>query len=245
MKCMLFTSLLALLLLVGCNAPAAGSSGNSNPAPPVSSPTSSESTSEICLAPTLVRAYYERGYANMDIYLPEDWCFEVKDPTEDSTSFGIHFWPEDDPKFEARLLFYPDLFAICGTGVTYEELQFQNGQKATLCWERMQSGDFWAVIFFSDLPGSYALQLDTTYQLWETYKDELLGIIGTSVLADDIISMTDALNIAVSEHIHDVDPASLTATFDYTDGTWGIENSEYFLLLSSHGELLEMHKDPE
>ena len=244
MKNTILASLLTLLLLAGCSNPNTSGSETSIPTSTSPPPTSSEIMSEICLAPTIEFVQYEKDYANMAIYLSEDWLFETEDPSEDSPSFGINFWPKADPDFVARLHFYPDFFGICGTGVTFEELQLQNGLKATLCRERMQNDAFWAVIFFNDLPGSYNLQIETTYSLWETYRSELISILANADLAEGIISMSDAIRIA-AEHIPDADPDSLTATFSYSDGTWGVENSDYFLVLSAQGELLEIHMDPK
>ena len=97
------------------------------------------------------------------------------------------------------------------------------------------------MVFFEDLPGQYTLELRTTTQLWDKYRQELLSILDNAELAAGILTRTQALSIG-AEYMVDVDQGEIFATFNYLDGTWSIEGGDYLLLLSAEGELVEIHK---
>lgn len=227
---------LLLLCLTGCGAQQSGSP------PSTSAPSESGTAPEVS---TVSLVEYSYGYANMKLALPEGWSYAIQEADQTTgESFGIDFWPDGAPDFSAKLHFHPEFYGICGTGVTFEELDFENGLHATLAWEASQHDDFWGNIFFADLPGQYILQLDTTAQLWEQYRDELMAILDSAVLAEGILRESEALALA-AELVEALDADCARATFSYLDGTWGVEDGNCLLILSAQGDVVELTMGPD
>ncbi|MBQ6116737.1 MAG: hypothetical protein IJL08_05350, partial [Oscillospiraceae bacterium] len=50
------------------------------------------------------------------VTLPEGWTWAQAAGAVEGTVYGL--WPEDDPDFKVELHWWPERFAMCGTGVT-------------------------------------------------------------------------------------------------------------------------------
>ena len=115
--------------------------------------------------------------------LPEGWTWAQAAGTVDGTVYGL--WPETDPAFKLELHCWPDRFAMCGTGVTFQDYTLPSGEKATLAYERIGEEFTW-ILILPEAPDSFTIQFAGPYSLYETHRQELellLGSIRQGVLA--------------------------------------------------------------
>ena len=75
-----------------------------------------------------------------------------------------------------ELLYWVNGIGICGTGVTIEKVNFQNGMTATQYTETIE-GTTWVTLVYRDLPGTYALSGSVPKELWEKYKPAVMEIL--------------------------------------------------------------------
>ncbi len=98
--------------------------------------------------------YEERG-AFISLQLPESWSYAVTSIDEESMDAGIAggitFWPLGREEGKLFFGFYPDRYAVCGTGLETAELVLA-GQKATVgtyddrpLWDFISFGEYFAV----------------------------------------------------------------------------------------------------
>lgn len=117
------------------------------------------------------------------VTLPEGWTWAQAAGTVDGTVYGL--WPETDPAFKLELHCWPDRFAMCGTGVTFQDYTLPSGEKATLAYERIGEEFTW-ILILPEAPDSFTIQFAGPYSLYETHRQELellLGSIRQGVLA--------------------------------------------------------------
>ena len=130
-----FLILLIVLSLAGCSKDVSsispGSVHSGTTADHSTEAGSEDPIPEVNPFPTV--AEYSCGCTNMRLELAEGWSYDIKQQdTDPNASFGINFWPDADPSFVAQLHFNPEFYGICGTGVTFENLELKNGLRATL-----------------------------------------------------------------------------------------------------------------
>ncbi len=98
---------------------------------------------------------YSEGNAWITLQLPESWTYaitELDDETVDAgIAGGITFWPLGQEEGKLFFGYYPDLFAVCGTGLETTEIMLA-GQKATVgtyddrpLWDFIRFGESFAV----------------------------------------------------------------------------------------------------
>ena len=125
--------------------------------------------------------------------LPEGWTWAQAAGAVEGTVYGL--WPEDDPDFKVELHWWPERFAMCGTGVTFQDYTLPNGQKATLAYERIGEDFCWTLIL-PESPDSFTIQFNAPYALYEAHRAELellLGSIQQGVLAHpDVVPVEEA-----------------------------------------------------
>ena len=63
------------------------------------------------------------------VTLPEGWTWEQAAGTQEGTVYALY--PESDPAFKVELHYWPQRFAMCGTGVTSEDFSLPGGKTAT------------------------------------------------------------------------------------------------------------------
>lgn len=114
------------------------------------------------------------SYLRVD--LPEGWTWEQAGGTAEGTVYGL--WPEDDPDFKVELHYWPQKFAMCGTGVTFQDYTLPNGEKATLAYEQI-GGEFSWVLILPEAPDSFTIQFAVPYSLYEAHRMELELMLGT------------------------------------------------------------------
>lgn len=174
---------------------------------------------------------YSYHYANMKLDLPEDWEYDIMAGTGDNDAsavdeptnyFGIQFWPKAQPAMTISLCYRIDGIGLCGTGVTFEDIAFSNGLTATKCTEGI-SDDFWFLLIYHDVPGTYTIECAASKNLWSKYESNVLSILESVQIGTNILSETEAIEIAKAECTVSYD--TVRAYFDYTNGVWKIHFS--------------------
>ena len=131
------------------------------------------------------------SYLRVD--LPRGWTWEQAGGTEEGTVYGL--WPEDDPEFKVELHYWPQSFAMCGTGVSTQEYVLPNGEKATLAYEIIDDSISWTLIL-PESPDSFTIQFNTAYSLYEAHRLDLEQLLGT--IRQGVLAQLDVVNPATS-----------------------------------------------
>lgn len=143
---------------------------------------------------------YSYQNTNMKLELPEDWDYDIiaaagdGEPgavDESAYRHGIRFWPRNDPSMKLSLCYHINGIGLCGTGVTFEDISFENGLTATKCTEGTND-NFWFFLIYHDVPGDYAVECSTSKTLWSEYEKIIMSIlesveIGKDTLSDNVI----------------------------------------------------------
>lgn len=104
--------------------------------------------------------------------LPEGWSQRTGEE-------GIEFRPEADPDFVIRARFW-DSFAMCGTGVRFEELELPGFESATLAFEKGADANFWTLILKTGTD-TFTLQLNATQQAYDAHEAEISRMLESLV----------------------------------------------------------------
>ena len=156
--------------------------------------------------PTIVT--YNKPYANITLSIPNGWKYEIDAPENDENvlnDFCIAFWPEEDSNGKINV-WYLTSFGVCGTGLKTEEIQVGSYQASQGTYEER---DVWDYIYFKDTsPGAYVAQTEWSEEWWienghksmnawwETYGDEIMQILATVKLGEDILTEEEAVEVA-------------------------------------------------
>lgn len=169
-------------------------------------------------------AEYSHRYANMALDLPLDWEYSIREATKDdgNSTFGIEFWPQDDPSLKVSLLYHPSGIGLCGTGVTFKDIKLKNGLTATKCTEGFEDGT-WFYLIYHDVPGDYSAECVPSKQQWEEYGDAIMSILGSARLGENVLSQAQAIEIAKAQCTIASDTAR--AHFNYFAGFWEVRLS--------------------
>ena len=163
-------------------------------------------------------AEYENGYISMKLTLPEGWDWQ-EDPAEDGTE-GILFWDGEKPDQRFRLSAWPNVFAMCGTGVDFSDVTLASGAKLT----EAREGDRWIVLIFDGVPGSYTVRpqggtLNST--VWDAkWREQILTILDTAELGGDALTEDEAIAKAAEVFSGDYDAAY--GSYDLRTGVWTV-----------------------
>ncbi len=163
-------------------------------------------------------AEYENGYISMKLTLPEGWDWQ-EDPAEDGTE-GILFWDGEKPDQRFRLSAWPNVFAMCGTGVDFSEVTLASGAQLT----EAREGDRWLILIFDGVPGSYTVQPQggtMNSAVWDAkWREEILTILDTSQLSGDAMTEDEAIAKAAEVFSGDYDAAD--GSYDLRTGVWTV-----------------------
>lgn len=142
---------------------------------------------------------YHYQYANLSLQIPADWEYEIvpaEQTEEDSNrTFGIRFWPMEEREFQLELFYWMDGIGLCGTGVTIDKIDFQNGMKATR-YRESSDGKLWFTMIYQDLPGTYAVSGNVPETLWEKYEKTVMEILESAELGKGNLLQEEAIAIA-------------------------------------------------
>ena len=114
------------------------------------------------------------SYLRVD--LPEGWTWAQAGGTADGVVYGL--WPEGDPDFKVELRYWPNKFAMCGTGVTFTDYTLPDGRKATLATEEIGDELNW-ILILPESPDAFTLQFCVKTELYEAHRAELELLLGS------------------------------------------------------------------
>lgn len=180
-------------------------------------------------------AEYENGYISMKLTLPEGWDWQ-EDPAEDGTE-GILFWDGEKPDQRFRLSAWPNVFAMCGTGVDFSDVTLASGAQLT----EAREGDRWIVLIFDGVPGSYTVRpqggtLNST--VWDAkWREQILTILDTAQLSGDAMTEDEAIGKAAEVFAGDYDAAY--GSYDLKTGVWTVR------FVEKEQEIARVTVDPE
>ena len=180
-------------------------------------------------------AEYENGYISMKLTLPEGWDWQ-EDPAEDGTE-GILFWDGEKPDQRFRLSAWPNVFAMCGTGVDFSDVTLASGAQLT----EAREGDRWIVLIFDGVPGSYTVRpqggtLNST--VWDAkWREQILTILDTAELGGDALTEDEAIAKAAEVFSGDYDAAD--GSYDLRTGVWTVR------FVEKEQESVRVTVDPE
>jgi hypothetical protein len=132
--------------------------------------------------PTHPVTYSENG-ATITLQLPDSWAYSLlsTDDAEYDASMtgGITFWPRGREEGKIFFGFYPDLFAVCGTGLETTEMVLA-GQKASV--GTYDGRAVWDFIRFND---HFAVWGQNHEAWWAEYGDEAMTILDSAVFSNE------------------------------------------------------------
>ena len=132
--------------------------------------------------PTHPVTYSENG-ATITLQLPDHWAYSLlsADAPEYDASMtgGITFWPRGREEGKIFFGFYPDLFAVCGTGLETTEMVLA-GQKASV--GTYDGRAVWDFIRFND---HFTVWGQNHEAWWEEFGDEAMTILDSAVFSNE------------------------------------------------------------
>lgn len=120
------------------------------------------------------RVSASHGEHTLSISIPEGWEYEIKEYSDESSSFGIYFWPEGETEGKLSFLYY-DAWGVCGTGLESETIEI-GGYEAS---QGNYNGGIWEFICFQKGPGWCVIKNDAAYAWLGKHIDEAMEIIDT------------------------------------------------------------------
>lgn len=189
---------------------------------------------------------YSYQYTNMGLELPDDWAYDIlagdgerETGEPPAYSYGIQFWPRAEPSMKITFHYYINGIGLCGTGVTFEEISFENRLTATKCTEDQEysNGDrFWFFLIYHDVPGAYAVECSTSKDLWSEYEETVMSILESVEVGKGILSETEAIEIAKTKCTIPYD--DVRGYFSHVDGVWEVR----FSATNMNGENQDVQK---
>ncbi len=184
--------------------------------------------------PTVVS--YGNDYANITLRIPKGWEYEIEDAENKVThlqEFGIIFWPEGTMDGKVAVRYYP-VFGVCGTGLNQEKIQIGDYEAYRGTFD---GRSIWDHIYFLDTPpGDYVVFLEWSrelasqnsytieYMWWDAYGHEVMEILATAKLGEDILTETKAIETAKLKC--NIEYEQIKAEFSYEHATWTVSFSK-------------------
>ena len=135
---------------------------------------------------------YSEGNVWIALQLPESWAYDITyldDPELDADiSAGITFWPLGREEGKLFLGWYPDRFAVCGTGLETDEMILA-GQKATV--GTYDDRALWDFISFGEY---FAVWGQNHEAWWEEYGEKAMEILDTAAFSTQGIDLSKAMD---------------------------------------------------
>ena len=135
---------------------------------------------------------YSEGNVWIALQLPESWAYDITyldDPELDADiSAGITFWPLGREEGKIFFGYYPDRFAVCGTGLKTDEMILA-GQKATV--GTYDDRELWDFISFGE---SFAVWGQGHEAWWAEYGDTAMEILDTAAFSTQGIDLSKAMD---------------------------------------------------
>ena len=120
---------------------------------------------------------YEKNIENitLSLYIPDDWKYkELERNTEnDFYKYALKIYKDNEDKY-AVLYYYQQIFGVCGTGRTSEQIELENGIKATIGY--YYEKDIWEDISFYETNKYIAI---INYGLDKAESEEVINFVKT------------------------------------------------------------------
>ena len=161
---------------------------------------------------------YTYSNANMELQLPAGWEYEIEEYSDDASSFGIHFWPAGVEDGKVSLLYYGDMFGVCGTGLSAEDITFESGLQASI--GTYDNSPVWSYMVYAGTPGSYVASVRMNKEQWKEYEDQVMEILGNAKLGQGIMWESEAVSIAMEICTAECDSAR--GKYNFETGEWTV-----------------------
>ena len=113
----------------------------------------------------------------INLNIPKEWNYEeTVNPENQNAKFELKVYKDSKEKY-ASLLYYNNMFGVCGTGLTSKKLTLNNGLEANVGY--YDESKVWTFVGFHNLNPNLAFWNNG---LDEEESNELLGIVKTIIV---------------------------------------------------------------
>lgn len=165
------------------------------------------------IQPRIIRE--SEAFSNITLTIPHDWKYETEHGNN-SGDYCISFWPEDQTDGKIKVWYY-DAFGVCGTGLVQEKITLGDYEAYKGTYDNKK---VWNFISLIGTPGKYVVMNNGADVWWNEYGNEAMQILGTLVVGENIISETQAIEMAKKEVA--VKYNEIDASFDIANGVWKV-----------------------
>lgn len=117
---------------------------------------------------------FDQGGAYIILQLPESWEYSITSLENDAYSAGITFWPQGRSEGKLRFDYYPDLFAVCGTGLKSGTMTVA-GQNVSV--GTYDDDSLWTFLSFGD---HFAVWGENHEAWWAEYGEQAMEILNSA-----------------------------------------------------------------
>ena len=117
---------------------------------------------------------FSEGGAYITLWLPESWEYSITSLENDAYSAGITFWPRGRSEGSLRFDYYPDLFAVCGTGLKSGTMTVA-GQTAGV--GTYDDDSLWTFLSFGE---HFAVWGENHETWWAEYGEQAMEILNSA-----------------------------------------------------------------
>lgn len=132
---------------------------------------------------------YQHKDIFMSIELPLEWDYKVHTVKEMEKQDGlklcsIEFWLKEKPEVKLEFAYWP-MIGLCGTGLTTEEVTFENGLSAEKNTEESEDSIWFMLIYQLDREeGYFAVDANLDKKLWKEYEEDIMKVLGTACFTE-------------------------------------------------------------
>ena len=134
------------------------------------------------------------GYAGFQLFLPEDWYYEIIETDAETGEFGLNFWPSGSGGGKLSLRCYGGMFGVCGTGLAESEGELPGTGKLRVGY--YDGREYPSFIGFYDAPAGWALTNDMG-ESWLAHEVEIEKILASLVLDPGVMRVSVAEEMAL------------------------------------------------
>lgn len=128
---------------------------------------------------------FSEGGAYITLQLPESWEYSITSLEDDAYSAGITFWPRGKSEGRLRFDYYPDRFAVCGTGLKSGTMTVA-GQNVNV--GTYDDDSLWTFLSFGE---HFAVWGENHENWWAEYGEQAMIILNSAVFREEGIDLSD------------------------------------------------------